>query len=136
MKLLLIAGALALAASLAGCGGGSALGTIEAAATLDISQGDLDTAKAAYDAAFLAPSATYRQLGYCATGTTSTLAKPCASRTFVATLQKDDAAVQAQFATTQNLITTGNNTGLSAAYAEFQTAVTTAEADLAATKGQ
>lgn len=77
-----------------------------------VSQAQVDAARAAYDAAFLAPAAHYRQLGYCAKGTAATLAKPCADRTVVAKLQAADAAVASAIANVQSQMLAGQATNL------------------------
>ena len=81
-----------------------------------ITQGQIDTARASYNAAFLAPAAHYRHLGYCRTGTNWTLAKPCADRTTVATLRATDARLHAAFNTLQTEVTAG---GGSTAVSDF-----------------
>jgi uncharacterized membrane protein len=100
--------------------------------SLSISQSQVDALRSTYDAAVLTPAAAYRQLGYCKTGTSATLAKPCADRALVAKLQAIDGQVAADFNTTQALINSGNNTGLSAAYSLLQQAIVSGET-LAAT---
>jgi hypothetical protein len=96
-------------------------------AACNVSQQNVDAARAAYDAAFLTPAAHYRQLGYCASGTVATLAKPCADRAIVAKLRAEDQAVQAAINDLQAQINSGNTTGAMAAFQLLQTAIQTAE---------
>jgi len=97
MRKIIPIGALALACvTLAGC----------------VTQAQVDAAREAYDAAFLTPAAHYRQLGYCAAGTTATLAKPCADRAVVAKLQSADAAVAAAIIGVQTQMVNGQATDL------------------------
>lgn len=123
---LLMVGALVGAAGLAGCA--STVSQIEAGTSFTVTQNELDAARSAYDAAALTPAANYRALGYCATGTVATLAKPCADRTLVAKFQKADAAVSNEMNTVQGMITAGNATGLTAAYNTLLGLISTAEA--------
>ncbi len=123
--------AIAAALALSGC---AAISAIQSGQSFVVSQNALDAARSSYDAAFLTPAAHYRQLGFCATGTTFTLAKPCADRSVVAKLVAADATVSAEFKTVQGMISAGNNSGLSAAFTTLQDSISTAEA-LAATLG-
>lgn len=120
--------AVCLALPFAGC---STLSTLSGTS---ITQSQVDVARNAYDGAFLAPAARYRQLGYCASGTFATLAKPCASRTVVAQLQAADQTVEAAFVAVQAQINAGNTTGITAAYSTLTTVIAAAE-NLALTFG-
>lgn len=112
----------------------SGCSTLSTLSGTSITQSQVDIARNAYDGAFLAPAARYRQLGYCATGTLASVAKPCASRTVVAQLQAADQTVEGAFNAVQAQITAGNTTGLSAAYSTLTTAIAAAE-NLAVTFG-
>lgn len=101
-----------------------------AACNQNVLQNNLDTARAAYDAAFLTPAANYRSLGYCATGTVATLAKPCADRTTVVLLRSENATVINAFNAWQAQIDAGNTVGANAAYTALQTAVAAAMATI------
>lgn len=125
MKNVLIVGMLLTGLGFGGCA--SAVSQIEAGTSFTVTQNELDATRAAYDAAALTPAAAYRQLGYCATGTVATLAKPCADRALVAKFQAADAAVEAELNAVQGMITAGNATGLSAAYTTLLGLVSTAE---------
>lgn len=127
MKRAILAAA-AIACALAGC---STLATLSGAS---ITQNEVDVARTGYDGAFLTPAARYRQLGYCATGTFATVAKPCASRTVVAQLQAADQTVEGAFNAVQAQIVSGNTTGITAAYSALTTAIAAAES-LAVTFG-
>ena len=97
----------------------------------NVTQQQLDDARASYNTAFLAPAAHYRNLGYCATGTTFTLAKPCADRTLVASLARADATIHAQFNIVQADVTAGNGTASMNDFSALQQAITTAESLIA-----
>lgn len=128
MKNVLIVGGLLLATSLGGCGTVATISDqVSAATSFTVTQNELDASVAAYDAAVLTPAANYRNLGFCATGTVATLAKPCADRTIVAKFIAADAAVLKEKKAIQAMITAGNATGLSAAYATLLGLVSTAE---------
>lgn len=118
-----IFGAMGIACALA-LGGCTALGTLGATS---VTQSQLDATMSAYVGAFLTPAAKYRQLGYCATGAIATLAKPCADRAIVAKLQASNAAVQTAFAAVQGIITSGQTSGLVAAYGLLETDITAAD---------
>lgn len=118
MRKILIIGAAAI--GLAGCD------------PTQITQSQVDAARSGYDAAFLTPMAKYRNLGFCATGTVATVAKPCASRATVAKLIAADNAVSTAVTSLQAQVTAGNTAGASAALTTLQTAVTAAEAIAAA----
>ena len=98
-----------------------------AACASNVAQNNLDTGRAAYDASFLTAAANYRSLGYCATGTVPTLAKPCADRKVVALLRSENATVIAAFNSWQAQVSAGNTAGAAAAYMALQTAVAAAE---------
>lgn len=117
--------------ALLGVAGCSTLSTLSSAS---VTQSQLDATMSAYVGAFLTPAATYRQLGYCATGTSATLAKPCADRAIVAKLQASNAAVQTAFAAVQGIITSGQTSGLVAAYGLLEADITAADS-IAATLG-
>ena len=118
----------ALASSLAGCATIDELkSAIAGAEAFTVTQKALDDAREGYNATFLVSAANYRKLGYCASGTKATLAKPCADRATVAKLQAADAVVNVAFNNLQSMITSGNNTGLAASYSTLQYAIQTAE---------
>ena len=129
MRKILLASIAAL--GLTGC---AALQAIQSGTNFVVTQNEIDTARNGYDAAFLTPMAHYRQLGFCKTGTTATLTLPCASRAIVAQMISADSAVEINFNTVQALVSSGNATGLSAAFATLQSSITTAES-LALTLG-
>ena len=94
----------------------------------NVTQNQIDSARTGYDAAFLTPAAHYRNLGFCATGTAATLAKPCADRAVVAKLVAEDNAVKVALANLQAQVASGNTAGASAAFSVLQTAISVAEA--------
>lgn len=118
-----------LSLTLSGCFLTDAINTLEATT---ITQSTYDEVHQGYVAAFLVPAKNYRNLGYCATGTKPTLAKPCADRVVVEKLQNADAAVNAAFISVQGMIASGDNTGLSAAYKGLQDVIAAAEGIAAA----
>lgn len=105
-------------------GGCSTLGGLS---DFNITQNEVDTLRSSYDAAFLTPAAHYRQLGYCKAGTSWSLAKPCADRAVVAKLRAADATVANEFNLVQGMITSGQSSGVSAAFTALESAVTSAE---------
>lgn len=105
--------------------------SLAACSSLTSAQNNLDVARAGYDAAFLTPAKNYRQLGFCATGTAATLAKPCADRAIVTKLVAQDTTVAKAFADYQAQITSGNTIGANAAFQTLQIAISTAEATAA-----
>lgn len=126
MKKYLIVGMLLGTAVLGGCSA-DIIPQIEAGTSFAVTQNELDATRAAYDAAVLTPAANYRQLGYCASGTSATLAKPCADRALVAKFQAADKAVATEMNAVQSMITAGNATGLTAAYNTLLGLISTAE---------
>lgn len=111
---LLLAGS--IAGALAGCG---IAPLVQDVAGATVSQSELDQAETAYTP-ILQLMATYRNLGFCATGTVATLAKPCASRAAVAKMVAANAVVQGEFTDLQNAITNGDNTGALSIYSLLQ----------------
>ena len=127
--------ALGAALMLSGCSTVENLGTaFNVAAGFTVTQSELDAARAGYDGLFLVPVSNYRNLGFCAAGTKATLAKPCADKSTTLKLAAADAVVNAAFSNVQSMISSGNNTGISAAYGALQQAISSAE-QLAATYG-
>lgn len=116
------------AVCLAACGAGSTLGALSG---FTVTQSQLDAARSSYDAVVLAPAANYRALGYCATGTSATLQKPCADRAIVAKFVAIDKAVAADMNSVQAQITAGANTGVMAAWSDLQTQIAAAKAIVA-----
>lgn len=119
----------AVSASLSGCFLTDAISNLEA---FTVTQQTFDEVHEGYTAAFLVPAANYRNLGYCAAGTKSTLSQPCADRLVVTKLQNADKAVSAAFDNVQAMIKSGDNTGVSAAYQGLRDAITAAEGVAAA----
>jgi hypothetical protein len=92
-----------------------------------VSQAQLDAARATYDSAFLTPAARYRQLGYCATGTTATLARPCADRATVAKLRAVDGQIHAAFTALQSEVTAGGGSTVVSDFSALQSLISGAE---------
>lgn len=112
--------ALAVALALGGC------------LTTTVTQGQLDTVRASYDAAFLTPAAHYRQLGYCRAGTKWTLAKPCADRATVARLRSTDKKLHAAFNNMQVDVMVGDGAATLSDFYLLQTLIENARALIAA----
>lgn len=112
-----------LVTALGGCG---LPPLIEAANSATVTQAQLDQAETSYTAA-LTVMRNYRQLGFCATGTTATLAKPCADRATVAKMVAANAVVQGEFTDLQNAITSGDNTGALSIYTLLQQGIANAK---------
>ena len=120
--------AFALIAPLAGC---AEVKNFEAAYQIAangvITQNEFDIVHSGYDAAFLVPLAAYAKLGVCGSRTKSNISQPCADRAILVKLRSADKLVQAEFDTVQGMITSGNNTGISAEWNVLQSAIWTAE---------
>lgn len=125
-KALVVVGLLAL--GLGGCQ------TAESIAGFAVSQGQIDTLRTAYDG-IEATAVSYRELGYCKTGTTATLALPCADRKIVAELQADNGAIIAEFDTLQTAVDNGDSQGALAAYSTVQGLITTIKSVVATAQG-
>jgi hypothetical protein len=95
-------------------------------------QSTVDGLREGYDAAFLAPATHYRALGFCKTGTTITLAKPCADRAVVAKLVAADNIVKDEVAAVQARMVNGAISPTDTALASLQTAMGNATALIAA----
>ena len=126
------AAVLALALALGGCS--TISNAFKVAQGVTITQNEVDGARSGYDALFLVPLATYRNLGFCAAGAKATVAKPCADRGIVNKLAASDAIVKVEFDTVQHMIDTGDNTGMSAAYEALLSSIQAAE-QIAAANG-
>jgi hypothetical protein len=109
---------LALAGAVAGCA---------TTGTISVTQNDIDAARSAYDAAFLAPAAAYRGLPLCASGQASALANPCASAATIEKLQAADQQVEQAFDAVQSLVSSGGGDNLVADYQALTQSVAAAE---------
>lgn len=124
IKALVLVGALALG----GCQ------TVETIGGFAVSQGQVDTLRSTYDGV-LSTAVSYRELGYCKTGTSFTAALPCADRKIVAELQSDNAAIIQEFNVLQTAVTNGDNTGALAAYSTAQGLIATIKSVVASAQG-
>lgn len=126
--------ALILTVSLSGCANtnwGAITQGVGAVYNAQITQNQLDAARATYVAAFLVPATHYRRLGICKAGVSSTLAAPCADRAKVLKLQQLDQTAQMNFDRVQALVNQGDSgQGLPTAWAALQVAISTAQAAL------
>jgi hypothetical protein len=96
------------------------------------SQEQLDELRSGYDASVLTLAAHYRQLGYCASGTTATLTHPCADRRVVAKLRAIDKSVRGEFDQIQALINSGNLDGIPGIVTQIEGEIATATSVMAA----
>lgn len=106
--------ALALMVILGGCS------TIKTVNSFTISQNDVDGAKAAYGT-FAAGVVAYRKLPVCVTP--ATISNLCKDVPTVKKLQAADEVIYDDIASVQKAVTAGDNTGASAAYSLFSTAL-------------
>jgi hypothetical protein len=116
MKKILI---LFAALSLSGCAtqfGERITEAISAVQHFTITQGQLDTARTAYDGAVLAPMRRYAMLPYCKRGQIFSINVPCHDRGLLSKIRNADRVVEKGFAETQAKITSGDNTGAVLAY--------------------
>jgi len=90
--------------------------TISAVANFTVTQGQVDTARASYDGAVLAPLRRYALLPRCKTGQTISINNPCHDRKLLKQLRETDKLVEKRFVETQAGIDTGDNKGAVAAY--------------------
>lgn len=127
MRQVLRAAAIALVAiSLGACS------TIQAINGLSISQNQVDAARNTYDGTILVPLAKYASMPRCAPGTKMTIALPCHDKALLKKLRDADRAVAKAIDDTQDMVTSGNNTGAVAAFKTLQTAITAAQGLVAA----
>lgn len=90
--------------------------TVAAVANFTVTQGQVDTARASYDGAVLAPLRRYALLPRCKTGQTISINNPCHDRKLLKQLRETDKLVEKRFIETQMSIDTGDNKGAVAAY--------------------
>ena len=122
------AAAVCLGIALSGC---TTAGILAAS---DITQGNLDAARSAYDAGFLAPAALYRSLPVCAPGQEATFAIPCAVATTIAKLQVADEQAEQAFNAVQSLLSSGQSQNVAAEFSALMQTIAAAE-DLAKALG-
>lgn len=125
-KILIVIAAL----SLAGCSTqfNRVTDTIAAVSHFSVTQGQLDTARTAYDGAVLAPMRRYAMLPRCKTGQTLSINVPCHDRLLLKRIREADKQVEKGFAETQLAIDTGDNTGAVLAYDILSVTINTAKA--------
>lgn len=124
MKKILI---ILMAISLAGCAGPNPFTVISAASGYTITQNELDGARNSYDGTFLATLKSYAVLPRCLKGTGFSLTNRCHDRTLLKKMRNADSAVATAFNSTQDQLTSGNNSGALAAYMTLQTAIAAAK---------
>jgi len=116
--------------SLAGCAtqfGERITDTISAVSHFSVTQGQLDTAKAGYDGAVLAPMRRYAALPRCKTGQTISISVPCHDRALLKTIRNADDKIARGFTETQAAINSGDNTGAVLAYDILTAAISSAK---------
>lgn len=101
--------------------------TISAVAKFSITQGQLDTARASYNAAVLAPLRRYALLPRCKTGQSISISNPCHDRWMLKKIRNADKNVENAFADTQLRISNGDATGAVLAYDILTAAIDTAK---------
>ena len=125
MKRFLIVAALAI--GLGACAQLQSLqDTLSIASNVTITQNEIDTVRSSYDAGFLAPAAHYRSLPLCLKGQTF-IKNQCRTHKLTMRLQAADNAVFNAFNDVQAMITSGDNSGVSAAFRALKSAVQAAK---------
>ena len=109
-----------LALVLPGC---AAISALQSGSAFTVTQRDLDGAVSVYSGV-LKLATTYRGLGFCATGTVASASNICADRALVGKLVKATKPIDAEIATVQRLISSGQASGLGAAFATLQSSLT------------
>lgn len=126
----------ALALSLAGC---AAIDNIKsafsAAGGFTVSQKQLDAARSTYDGTVLVPMAKYATFPRCPAGTTISITNLCHDRALLKQLRAGDKVASTAFDKTQDMITSGNNSGATAAWSSLQTAIESVKALVAVARG-
>ena len=118
---------LTLALGLASCAQLQSLqDTLSIASNVTITQNEIDAVRSGYDAGFLAPAAHYRSLPLCLKGQTF-IKNQCRTHKLTVRLQAADDAVFNAFNDVQAMITSGNNSGASAAFQALKSAVQAAK---------
>lgn len=108
--------------------------TVDAVRGVTITQQQLDAAQNTYDGTSLVSLDKYSGLIRCKTGQKFTLQVPCHDRKLLKQWRGVDQSVATAFNKTQDMITSGNNTGAVAAWNSLQTALQAAK-DIAAATG-
>jgi hypothetical protein len=120
-KFQLAAAAALVALSLGACQ------SIQAIQGFTVTQGQLDAAQNTYDGTVLAPLHKYAALKACPAGQKFSLTAPCHESALLKQIRAGDKVAAKAFSDTQDMITSGNNTGAVAAYKSLQTAVQTVQ---------
>lgn len=121
---------LVLALPIAGCAGLTK--TLDAIQGYAISQNQVDGARSTYDGTVLVPLARYASFPRCTPGTTISITNLCHDKVMLKKLRNADKAVAQAFVETQDMITSGNNSGAVAAYKTLQAAISAAQGLVAA----
>lgn len=124
MKRILLA--LTLTLALGGCAG--LTNTISAINGFAVTQQQVDASRSTYDGSVLVPLAKYASFPRCAAGTSIGLTNLCHDRAMLVKLRNADKVVAKAFDDTQDMVTSGNNTGAVAAYTTLKTAIGAAQA--------
>jgi hypothetical protein len=137
MRQLNIAAALVLAAfSLAGCAAFDNIkSALSAAGNFTVTQKQVDAARSGYDGAVLVPLDKYASFPRCAPGKPISISNLCHDAPLLKQIRASDKVVAAAFDRTQDLITSGNNDGATAAWSSLQTAIDSAKQLIAIAKG-
>lgn len=119
---------LSLVFSLAGCT------TFNAINGFSVTQKQLDAAQNTYDGTSLVSLDKYSALVTCKNGQSFTLQVPCHDKAILKKWRNIDKSVADAISSTQDMITSGNNTGAVAAWNVLQTALKSAK-DISASSG-
>lgn len=102
-----------------------------AVAGYTVTQNQIDSVRATYNAAYLAPAANYRELPKCAPGTSfNLLTNRCRDNAIVRQLQAADRTISEKFTALQAQLDAGNANGSVSAYTALKSAVEAAVAIL------
>jgi len=102
-----------------------------AVAGYTVTQNQIDSVRATYNGAYLAPAANYRELPKCAPGTSfNILTNRCRDNAIVRQLQAADRTISEKFTALQAQLDAGNGKGSVSAYTALKSAVEAAVAIL------
>lgn len=132
LRHLAVAAALALTVPLGACDTIDELAAkASAVAGYTVTQNQIDTVRASYNGAYLAPAANYRELPKCAPGTSfNLLTNRCRDNGIVRQLQAADRTISEKFTALQAQLDAGNGKGSVSAYTALKEAVSAAVAIL------
>jgi hypothetical protein len=125
-----------MAVSLAGCAVYDNIKTgLSAAAGFTVTQNQVDAARSTYDGTVLVPLAKYASFPRCAPGKPISLTNLCHDSALLKQIRDGDKVAGAAFDKVQDMITSGNNSGATAAWTSLQTAMDSVKALIAVARG-